>query len=314
MGVTFPATSRSRRICPQCGASDPILSGQKIWPIGGKCASCGHSAPVADGVPLYAPELADTISGFDPKSFHLLAEIEDDHFWFVPRNRLLSALAEKHFPSAERILEIGCGNGTVLSALARSETQRHLVGSELHPSGLVVARQRLGNKAELVQMDARRIMAEDAFDVIGAYDVIEHIVEDEDVLRSAYRALRTGGGMVISVPQHPWLWSTADEVAYHERRYKRGEMEQKLVKNGFRVVFSTSFCSTLLPMMIASRFMERRRQKSGGEQAMSDIEAKPPAVINTILKAVLQAEVSSILAGIRYPAGGSRVVVAVKES
>lgn len=304
---------QSSRICAHCGTADPILSGEPIWPPTKKCSSCGEATPIASGFPLFAPDLADTVSGFDPKSFEFLAEIEDEHFWFVPRNRLLTGLIEKFFPQAKTVLEIGCGNGTVLSALAASSARRQLVGSELHPSGLTVAAQRLGSDAELVQMDARRIMADSAFDVIGAYDVIEHIAEDEDVIRSAHRALKVGGGMIIAVPQHPWLWSTADEVAYHQRRYERGEMEMKLTRNGFKVVFSTSYCVTLLPMMIVSRMLEKRRQKRSGNQSMSTVEAKPPTAINEVLKAVLQLEVSSILKGLTYPAGGSRVVVAVKQ-
>lgn len=298
------------RICPGCRNVSPILEGEAIWPTRYVCSNCGDKRPVEMGIPLFAPKLADTISGFDPKSFEMLAEIEDNHFWFVPRNRMLTGLIQKYFPHTQDILEVGCGNGTVLSALSKGGKRRHLVGSELHPSGLAVAAQRLGKNAELVQMDARDIMAENAFDVIGAYDVIEHIAEDEMVLRSMHKALRPGGGVVIAVPQHPWLWSTADEVAYHERRYKLGEIEGKLNRNGFRPLFSTSYCSLLLPIMIASRLMERWRKKNTHQSEMSDIEAKPPGAANAVLKNVLQAEVSAILAGARFPVGGSRVVVA----
>lgn len=300
------------RICPSCRNGSPILDGQAIWPTGYVCSHCGDTAPMEIGIPLFAPKLADTISGFDPKSFEMLAEIEDNHFWFVPRNRMLTGLIQKYFPHAQDILEVGCGNGTVLSALAKAGVRRHLVGSELHPSGLAVAVQRLGKNAELVQMDARDIMAENAFDVIGAYDVIEHIAEDETVLQSMYKALRPGGGVVIAVPQHPWLWSTADEVAYHERRYKLGELEEKLKSNGFRPVFSTSYCSFLLPIMVASRLKERWRKKNSQQSEMSDIEAKPPSAANAVLKSVLQGEVSAILAGVRFPLGGSRIVVATR--
>jgi SAM-dependent methyltransferase len=264
-------------------------------------------------VPLFAPELADKISGFDPKSFESLALIEGDHFWFVPRNRLLSSLVERYFPSVRSILEIGCGNGVVLEALARASGGRRFVGSELHPSGLIVARQRLADRAEFVQMDARRIFAEQAFDIIGAFDVIEHIREDEQVMRSAHEALTPGGGVVIAVPQHPWLWSSADEIAYHERRYRRGELEAKLTRNGFRVVFTGSYCTLPLPIMIASRWFDRLRRTTGERQTASAVEARPPRFINRALTAMLEMEVSATLAGARFPIGGSRVVVAMRE-
>jgi SAM-dependent methyltransferase len=301
-----------RRLCPSCGAGEAIPPGAAIWPPGHRCPSCGRAAALSDGVPLFAPDLADTIAGFDPKDFEGLAAIEDEHFWFVPRNRLLTALVERHFPDAERIMEVGCGNGVVLNALARSDAARQLVGSELHPTGLVVARRRLGDRASFVQMDARHIPAEAAFDVIGAFDVIEHIAEDEAVLRAAHRALRPGGGVVIAVPQHPWLWSSADDVAYHQRRYRLGELEDKLARAGFRVVFSGSYCALLLPMLMASRWLERLRRR-GAAPVASQSEARPPALLNRLLRAVLQTEVSMSLAGLRFPLGGSRVVVALRQ-
>ena len=67
---------------------------------------------------MFAPDLADTISGMDPRSFEALSKIEAEHFWFVARNELIVGLADKFFPQARRFLEIGCGNGAVLRAIA----------------------------------------------------------------------------------------------------------------------------------------------------------------------------------------------------
>ena len=101
-------------------------------------------------------------------------------------------------------------------------------------------------------MDARNIPAADVFDLTGAFDVIEHIADDEAVLRGLRRATQTGGGTIIAVPQHPWMWSRADDVAHHQRRYRRGELEAKLRRNGFEILFSSSFTAMLLPLMVKS--------------------------------------------------------------
>jgi SAM-dependent methyltransferase len=178
-----------------------------------------------------------------------------------------------------------------------------VVGSELHPSGLEYAHERLPQNVELVQMDARHIPAEGLFDLTGAFDVIEHIADDEAVLRGMRESLIEGGGVVITVPQHPWLWSRADEVACHQRRYRRGELEAKLRRNGFEVVFSSSFTTLLLPLMAASRL---RHDKRAVEDAY---EFKLNTTINQIFLKTMQAEVAMTLAGVRWPAGGSRVVV-----
>ena len=95
--------------------------------------------------------------------FRVLAEVENEHFWFVARNELIVGLANKFFPHARRFLEIGCGTGAVLSAMAASRSWARLVGSEVHPSGLAFARNVSGTGAELVQLDARNIPARGRF-------------------------------------------------------------------------------------------------------------------------------------------------------
>ena len=254
---------------------------------------------------MFAPELADTVSGIDPKVFNELSELEAGYFWFVARSELIVGLADKFFPQARRCLEIGCGAGAVLRELAASRPWDRLVGTELHPAGLVHARRRLSSGVEFVQMDARDIPAVSVFDLTGAFDVIEHIADDEKVLRALRAATRTGGGTIIAVPQHPWLWSRADDVAYHQRRYRRGELEAKLVRNGFEILFSSSFTALLLPLMVASRL------RGSGDEKHDDgfREFRLNRHLNKLFTAILRSEIRMTLAGIRWPAGGSRIVV-----
>lgn len=240
----------------------------------------------------------------DPALFERLARWENDNFWFVPRNRLITGLLNRYFPTAETIMEIGCGNGFVLSAISALKPWRRLVASELHPQALLTARSRLGCCTEFVQMDARAIPVADAFDVIGAFDVLEHIEDDTGVLAAMHRALRPGGGVVLSVPQHPWLWSGTDEAAHHKRRYERCELKNKVQAAGFRVLFSGSYTALLLPIMMVSRITGKT------ETLEREFEISPLA--NSVLKAIQNAEVMLTLVGFRFPAGGSRVVVAVK--
>lgn len=278
---------------------------EPVWPLDWRCASCGQVVAHSKGIPMFAPELADTISGMDPGSFAGLAKVETEHFWFVARNELIVGLANKFFPEARRFLEVGCGNGAVLRAIAASRPWQRLVGSELHPSGLAYARQRLPHDVEFVQMDARHVPAAGLFDLTGAFDVIEHIADDEGVLRELRGATQTGGGIIIAVPQHPWLWSRTDEVAYHKRRYRRGELEAKFRRNGFEVLFSSSYTALLLPLMVASRMAGRGQQSSDDPNREFILHPR----INGLFTAILRAEVWMTLAGLNWPAGGSRIVV-----
>lgn len=296
----------SGRRCPACGAVAPIVAGQPIWPLDARCPACGHAIAQREGIASFAPELADTISGFDPKAFDELVALEPGHFWFVARNELIVRLAAKYFPHARRFLEVGCGTGFVLRAIANARDWQRLAGSELHPAGLVHARKRLPEAVELVQMDARNIPATGLFDLTGAFDVIEHIADDEAVLRSMRGATASGGGAIIAVPQHRWLWSRSDEVAHHERRYDRGELERKLRRSGFEVLFSSSFTALLLPLMVVSRALGRGKQSSESVNHEFMLDQR----INRLFTAILRAEVRMTLAGMTWPAGGSRIVVA----
>lgn len=294
------------RRCLACNAVESIAAKESVWPPGWRCPACGHVVAQAEGISMFAPELADTVSGFDPKLFDRLSELEASYFWFVTRNKLIVGLADKFFPGARRFLEIGCGNGSVLRALAESRLWERLVGSELHPAGLAYARKRLPSEVEFVQMDARNIPGVGIFDLTGAFDVVEHIADDEGVLRGLRAATQTGGGTIIAVPQHPWLWSQADDLAHHQRRYRSGELECKLRRNGFEVLFSSSFTALLLPVMAASRFMRRSSKQDGDVFS----EFKLNSGVNKAFMAILQVEVRFTLAGLRWPAGGSRIVVA----
>lgn len=291
--------------CPNCQAGVP--ASQEIWAPDWSCAECAFRLTYMNDLPCFAPELIESSEGFDTKLFDILVKFEETNFWFVNRARLIRALLAEHFPEASSLMEIGCGSGSILLSLAKHFPQLQLVGSELHMDGLDLARKRLSPNIRLLQMDARNVPAEAEFDVIGAFDVIEHILEDDQVLQQMHGALKPRGGVIIAVPQHTWLWSPADEAAFHQRRYSPGELEAKLEASGFEVLRSTSFNTLLLPLMLVSRKL--MSYKKGIEHdPLSEFRMAP--WLNRVLSAVLSLEVSLTTAGVNWPIGGSRMVVA----
>ena len=102
-----------------------------------------------------------------------------------------------------------------------------LSGSDLFCEGLTYAQERTPN-ATLIQMDARRIPFRDEFDVIGDFDVREHVEEDDVVFGQMFRATKRGGGIMVTVPQHRFLWSAADVFGHHRRRYTGKELVKKV--------------------------------------------------------------------------------------
>jgi SAM-dependent methyltransferase len=161
--------------------------------------------------------------------------------------------------------------------------------------------------AEFMQMDAREIPFRDEFDVLGAFDVLEHIEEDERVLAQMHAALKPGGCILLSVPQHPWLWSASDDYACHVRRYRATELRHKIEQAGFRVLRSTSFVTALLPALMASRLARRHAE---GRRFDPLAEFNVSSSLNTVLETALALERGLIRGGVNFPVGGSRLVVA----
>jgi SAM-dependent methyltransferase len=240
--------------------------------------------------------------GFDRELFEPLATVEERSFWFRARNRLIVSTLRRHFPAASSFLEVGSGSGVVLAALHDAFPQWRLVGLELYDEGLAIARRRLP-EVELVAQDARSLTYEDEFDVVGAFDVLEHIDEDEEVLAQMTRAARPGGGIVVLVPQHPWLWSEHDEIVEHRRRYTRKELRAKAERVGLEVVQLTSFVTTLLPVLAVSRIVDRVRKRT---DPIANLE---PGPLNGVFERILDGERRLIERGVSLPAGGSLLLV-----
>jgi ubiquinone/menaquinone biosynthesis C-methylase UbiE len=251
----------------------------------------------------WEPELAKHNGGFPEESFEGLARVEAGNFWFRARNAIILWALRKYFPGFQSLLEVGCGTGYVLSGIAQAFPQARIVGSEIYTAGLRFAATRLPS-VELLQMDARKLPYEAEFDVVAAFDVIEHILEDELVLQNFHRAVKPGGGCLITVPQHQWLWSPVDVAAHHQRRYSARELHTKVEAAGFRVVYSTSFVTLLLPLILASRLAIRRSGHVGDSEALV---LNP--FLDRILEAIIRMEHFVIKSGLSLPFGGSRLLV-----
>lgn len=270
------------------------------------CPACSWQPELLDGRFSFSAELAEDNEGFAPEYFSDLASCENGHFWFESRNKLLMWAFQKYFPTMRSGLEIGCGTGFVLQSLAERFKRVRFSGSEVFREGLSFAGQRVPS-AELFQMDARKVPFESEFDVIGAFDVVEHIEQDSEVLREMYSAIKPGGGIILTVPQHRWLWSDTDVYAHHKRRYTRRELKAKVENAGFRVEHMTSFITVLLPVLMISR---RRFKRS--QSFHSEMETQIPPVVNRVLMAALTMERWLLTRGLSLPAGGSLLLVAKK--
>lgn len=287
------------KVCLQCGF--------RFEDAGWHCENCGYEPDQSVGYPQFAPEFAQNAEGYDASYFEQLSKFEPGNFWFEARNTLIGWAFQKYFPAARGFLEVGCGTGFVLLSLRETLPALKLSGSEIFVAGLKFVGQRIPD-ATVFQMDITRIPFADEFDVIGAFDVLEHVPDDAEALLQMYRAVKPGGGILVTVPQHPRLWSAFDVYAHHQRRYTRTELTQKAEQAGFHVAFVTSFVFLLLPAMLASR--ARNKEVSDDYDMFDEFKLHP--VLNQLFSWIMRVDLFLIRHGLSLPAGGSLLMVATK--
>jgi SAM-dependent methyltransferase len=210
----------------------------------------------------------------------------------------------RYFPAAESFCEIGCGTGFVLEGLARAQPHLKLTGIDPYLQGLAHAAKRLPG-VHLRQGEVSAASSLGPFDVVGCFDVLEHIPDDQRAVQELALALRPGGGLILTVPQHPSLWSAADEIGHHQRRYTRARLLHRLEGAGMVCLRITSFVSFLLPVL-----MMRRRPGFSRKTALAELHLSGPA--NLIGNLLLRLERILIEKGVSFPCGGSLLVVAIK--
>jgi SAM-dependent methyltransferase len=255
-------------------------------------------------------------TSYDPKYFAPLFEAEDRHFWFRSRNIILSKIVEKYsagFSDGFRLLEVGCGTGNVLSMLEKTCSRGKAAGMDLFSDGLRFARRRV--KLPLIQGDILKPPFKPCFNMLCMFDVLEHLPDDIEILRSARRLLADGGRIMLTVPADSRLWSYFDTASHHYRRYTSADLGQKLAGAGYEVEFISPYMFSIYPVVRLIRRLtgrgrdgqpldeEQIEKKSTGELAIIP-------VVNEILFRILSLEAGWLVSGRRFPAGTSLLAVA----
>ena len=267
-----------------------------------------------DGFRCYSPGLALDCTDYPSEGFDVTAEVEANSFWCRSRNRILRRVVERFTDRSHPLamLDIGCGIGGVLGELRRVPHLR-LTASDIYLQGLKYARSRFPD-VDFIQLDAADMPFRNEFDVVGAFDVLEHIQADGSVMRGVHDALRPGGIFIITVPQYAWMWSDLDEIVFHKRRYSRSEVLQKLGAHEFEILFCSSFVTVLFPAMAASRLLARTgvTRSDAREAFASKVTLSPTA--NRVCDWVMRVDELALRAGVSLPFGGSLLVCCRRSS
>lgn len=267
------------------------------------CPECGCTPDVSEGIVTFA---ARQNGGGIDADYRLtdIAEAEERHFWFRGRRRLVVSTVQRSFPNAQHLLDVGCGTGFVLDGLRRVMPSMKLAGCDARIDALRIAQQKMRN-IELFAADVGALPYSASFDVVTMLDVLEHVDDDRGALEALFNVLKPGGGLILTVPQHPWLWSEVDEFSRHRQRYVKSDLKAKVRAAGFEVIRCTSLFAVTLPLLVLAR-LRRRRARDFDPAA----ELRVPRAISATLGGLVAIERLLIRAGVSLPVGSSLLVIA----
>lgn len=250
----------------------------------------------------------------DKDAYNLVAAVEARHWYFVARRHIIQALMKAYFPagSARRILDLGAGTGGTLELL---RPYGQLTGIEYAPEALHYCRQRVAAYAALVRGSGTALpVRPTCYDLVTAFDVLEHIPDDAATASEIWRILKPGGAFFCIVPAHPWLWSDFDELSHHQRRYTMDSLATLLQHAGLQIedLFYTNswIFGPVVVLRGLRKMLKRVWQRSwdaGGELRV------PSQPLNSLLTHLFSSE-ARFLPRYRLPFGVSLVVIARKPS
>jgi SAM-dependent methyltransferase len=202
-----------------------------------------------------------------------LAELEDDHWWYRERRHLLAKAISGLTPG--RAIDIGAAGGGNTRVLRQHGWDA--VALEYGADGAEVAH---GRGLATIRGDATRLpLADASLDLVVAFDLLEHLVDDDAAVAEVRRVLKPTGTYLVAVPADPRLWSDHDEAVDHVRRYTREGLVDLLDRGGFEVTDVRSWNVLLRPVVAM-----RRKSSSG-----SDLDDMHP-LVNWGLRTIITAE------------------------
>lgn len=241
----------------------------------------------------------------DFATYEVEAQVEATHWWFVGRRKLFRSIVENiGIASSDAILDIGTSTGTNLRML-REAGFDNVRGLDLHEEAIRwCADKGLGHvdKGDICDIPS----ANNAYDLVLATDIIEHVDDDMAALREITRVLKPGARAIVTVPAFQSLWGLQDTVSQHKRRYRKQELIDKLCQVGL-VADECFYFNYLLffPIWFARKLIRLLGLKLSSENELNSL------LINKILSFVFTFDI--VTARKINPPFGVSVLVVVRK-
>ena len=237
-------------------------------------------------------------------TYPILYEVEESHWWYIGRRRIIAGFIKdicRHFSGRRtRILDVGCGTGANLVMLSQFG---EVEGVDISPDALAFCRER-GLKNVKLGAAEQLPFADCSFDVVAAFDVVEHMDDDVAGLREMRRVLQPNGRLLLFVPTFMFLWGVQDDVSNHRRRYRLPELRRVVREAGFEVERTTYANITFFaPILLVRKIMRLTGLRTATENSINI-----PA-LNGVLGRVFGFE-SKLLQHFNFPFGVSGLCVA----
>lgn len=231
-----------------------------------------------------------------------MAALDQRHWWYRARREVIAALIRRRVrPVADaRILEVGCGTGHNLDMLREFGSVDAL---EVDETARGLAERRLGKPAFSAPLPELSDIPNAHYDLVAAFDVVEHIPDDRAAIGGIARLLRPGGRLVLTVPAHQWMWSAHDVVNHHQRRYSKRALKRLIEASPLKLEAIGYFNSLLFPVAVAERLASKLRGKEDANLSL------PPEPLNQALERVFAAE-RALIGRVPLPPGLSLFAVA----
>jgi SAM-dependent methyltransferase len=242
----------------------------------------------------------------DPLIYEEMLEQENTHWWFSSRRKIVGSLLKSiHLKPDAKILEAGCGSGGNLPML--SQLGGTLYAFEMYDKAREHAAARNIATVESGKLPDNIPFAGTNFDLIGLFDVLEHVEDDNAALNALSARLNSGGTLCISVPAYQWLFVRHDRLHHHFRRYSKSELIQKIKAAGLKVEFVSYWNFFLFPVALIVRILDCFNYPKN-----HTIGAKNPSkAINRLMFNLVSSE-RFLLPFMKLPFGLSLVLLAKK--